>query len=713
MSTFGRFIKQFVAGLCLVAGIATASYYDVGGSSFCIGCAVTGGTPNSVLFIDGSGNLAESLDLQFDDTTDIFTLDGTSLFATAVDPGAGAGTAANPGSLAFFNSGGVGTLYAKFGAADTDWTNVLTGASGWSLLGNTGTTAGTNFIGTTDAIDFVLKTNATEALRITSAQAIDTLLGAGVVHSDASGVLSSSAIVNADVDASAAIDRSKLASGTAHQILVNDVSGVMSGLGPLTNGQLLIGSTGAAASVASLTGTANQITVTPGAGSITLSTPQDIATTSSPTFAGVDLVGQTDATELEITLDAGQTAKAIQVYSSGFTDLMSVDASGNLDAQDITGVDFQGSTYSGPSASPASAGVFRLSNTESIGWRNNANNGDETITLTASDVFEFTDAISTDTSLILEDPGAGTDTITIQSPTLGAPYTLTLPVDDGTNNQVLATNGSGVLSWASDVGFADPMTTRGDMIYRNSSNVTDRLPVGAANTVVRTDGTDVSYGKVALGTDVSGTLPIANGGTNNGSLSVSAGVVYYGDGSKLVGLAAGNSGEVLQSNGAGAPSWVSPGSGGGFTVYGQSSLYTASGCNWTGSSATFASFAADTDCATPTVTGSVTAPATDIPGIVLASAPAGTYKITAVFTGTSTTGNPSFRLSDGASASPPAQMTGGSDNTSNRIVTLVWVVTYGSSGTRNIEIQYRDGGSGTQLTANSAFIDLYFIVESY
>jgi hypothetical protein len=62
---------------------------------------------------------------------------------------------------------------------------------------------------------------------------------------------------------------------------------------------------------------------------------------------------------------------------------------------------------------------------------------------------------------------------------------------------------------------------------------------------------------VALATEVSGTLPIANGGTNNGSLSVTAGTVYYGDGTKLVGLAPGTSGQVLQSQGSSAPQWAS------------------------------------------------------------------------------------------------------------------------------------------------------------
>lgn len=38
----------------------------------------------------------------------------------------------------------------------------------WSLTGNTGTVAGTNFIGTKDAVDWVIKTNNTERARVTS-----------------------------------------------------------------------------------------------------------------------------------------------------------------------------------------------------------------------------------------------------------------------------------------------------------------------------------------------------------------------------------------------------------------------------------------------------------------------------------------------------------------------------------------------------------------
>jgi hypothetical protein len=50
------------------------------------------------------------------------------------------------------------------------WSRLLnTASSDWTLLGNAGTVAGTNFIGTTDAVDFVTRTNNAERMRVTSA----------------------------------------------------------------------------------------------------------------------------------------------------------------------------------------------------------------------------------------------------------------------------------------------------------------------------------------------------------------------------------------------------------------------------------------------------------------------------------------------------------------------------------------------------------------
>lgn len=62
-------------------------------------------------------------------------------------------------------------------------------------------------------------------------------------------------------------------------------------------------------------------------------------------------------------------------------------------------------------------------------------------------------------------------------------------------------------------------------------------------------------GTISLTTQVSGVLPIANGGTNNGTLPVTAGGSIYTDGTALQNTGAGTSGQVLTSNGASAPTW--------------------------------------------------------------------------------------------------------------------------------------------------------------
>lgn len=60
-----------------------------------------------------------------------------------------------------------------------------------------------------------------------------------------------------------------------------------------------------------------------------------------------------------------------------------------------------------------------------------------------------------------------------------------------------------------------------------------------------------------LTTGVTGTLPIANGGTN-GTSTPTAGTVAYGTGTDYAFTAAGTSGQVLTSNASGAPTWTTP-----------------------------------------------------------------------------------------------------------------------------------------------------------
>lgn len=106
--------------------------------------------------------------------------------------------------------------------------------------------------------------------------------------------------------------------------------------------------------------------------------------------------------------------------------------------------------------------------------------------------------------------------------------------------------------------LSDPMTTRGDIIIRNASNATARLAVGSANTVLKTDGTDISYGQVAtamIADDAVSLAKMASGTDGN--------LITYDANGDPAHVATGSSGQVLTSNGAGAAPTFQAAAGGG------------------------------------------------------------------------------------------------------------------------------------------------------
>ena len=88
----------------------------------------------------------------------------------------------------------------------------------------------------------------------------------------------------------------------------------------------------------------------------------------------------------------------------------------------------------------------------------------------------------------------------------------TIPITSGGTGAVTAGDALNNLGAA-----PDPTDTRGDIITRGVSAL-EKLAIGTNNTVLRSDGTDPSWGSVAA-TELTGTLPIANGGTNATSAS--------------------------------------------------------------------------------------------------------------------------------------------------------------------------------------------------
>lgn len=79
---------------------------------------------------------------------------------------------------------------------------------------------------------------------------------------------------------------------------------------------------------------------------------------------------------------------------------------------------------------------------------------------------------------------------------------------------------------------------------------------------IKTGGTDTAWSNIQVGlidltSDVTGVLPIANGGTNK-NLTLSAGGMIWSDADSFEVLSAGTSGQALVSGGALTPSWFAP-----------------------------------------------------------------------------------------------------------------------------------------------------------
>lgn len=151
------------------------------------------------------------------------------------------------------------------------------------------------------------------------------------------------------------------------------------------------------------------------------------------------------------------------------------------------------------------------------------------------------------------------------------------------------------------------------------------LTAGSGGVTVGTLGTGIvhsssagllSSSAVALGSDVSGQLPLANGGTN-ANLTATNGGLFYSTATAGAILAPGTAGQILQTNGAAAPSWSTatyPA-----TAGTSGNVLTSNGTNWTSSalSVAFGSVGAGTNTnallvgtggsLAPTGTGTITA----------------------------------------------------------------------------------------------------------
>ncbi len=297
--------------------------------------------------------------------------------------------------------------------------------------------------------------------------------------------------------------------------------------------------------VDTITGTANQVLVdgssgVPVTGDVTLSTPQDIATTSSPTFNALTL---TTALTVPNGGTGRQTLTAYTLLAGGTTSTGAI--------QSVTaGSSGQILQSNGAAALPTWVTLSSIGVTSITGTANQvlANATSATpqvgaVTLTTPQDIATTSS-PTFNALTLTNPltGAnggtgvnnGTKTINLGTPTTG--YVLTSDVSGNATWQTVSASGA--------------ITT----INGNSGSITPTA--GAVTINGGTTGLTTSGSGSTL--SLTGTLVVANGGTGLASLTaytlLAGGTTSTG---VLQQVTAGSSGQLLQSNGAGVlPSWT-------------------------------------------------------------------------------------------------------------------------------------------------------------
>ncbi len=165
MGTYPYLINSIKRSLMIGMNSDVATFYmsDAGGCTTAysnIGIATN--APSARMHINGALRLGEngsgtngSLVFENTATTNTFTINSGPTAVAALNWTLPATQGAN---LEVLTNNGTGGL---------SWAAPTTSATAWQLLGNTGTNSSNNYLGTTDTVDVVFRTNAIERMRIT------------------------------------------------------------------------------------------------------------------------------------------------------------------------------------------------------------------------------------------------------------------------------------------------------------------------------------------------------------------------------------------------------------------------------------------------------------------------------------------------------------------------------------------------------------------
>lgn len=582
----------------------------------------------------------------------------------STDPSAGAGIAALEGSLCQYDAGVTGSLFVKSGAADTAWTNVLTSLTGWSLAGNAGTTAGTNFLGTTDAIDLVLKTDNTERFRIESGGNV------GIGTTNPAYPFNFKAPSDNFGDGFA-LEGTGSGSNRTWEFF------------PAAAGFFYIRNPGASITPL-LFDNAGRVGMQGATPVAAFNVKSEASLTSDPSF--------------RIQAIASQSGDAFQYYNAaGDTKLCHIDVTGNISCANLSG------TNTGDVTIGTANGLSLVGQALSLGLSSTSTTG--ALSDTDWDTFNSKQAAGnyiTDLTGDVTAAGPGSVAATIAANA----------VTDGKFRQSAGLSVVG-RSANSTGDVADITAASDNQIFRRSGtsigfgsiDLSQSNTVGSSVLAVPNGGLGVATLTANGPVLGNGTSPVTQG-TRSGNTTVF--------GTTSGSLVSGNcaefdaDGNIIDS---GSPCG---GGGGGGSFYAGAETAAVASCAWASASGgpSYTNFGADTDCGNPNLTGAGEAPATKVPAIKVTNWPAGTYMFVA--TGsfeTSSTANCGYRFSDGTDSSA-GQNTLVPSGT-GRFPVVYGLITFSTTTTRTVNLQTNGTGTACVINVNFTSENIPFKIDVY